>query len=351
VAVAYKDYYKTLGVEKSADGKAIKQAYRKLARKHHPDQHPGNRAAAERFKEINEAYEVLSDPEKRRRYDELGADWARYAEAGPGGFGARPGGAGPGGYRVHVDQSGDLGDFSEFFRTFFGDLGARESPFEGTEFETRGPFGAGGRARRGRDLETEVEITLEEALSGTRRTVVFQQLEPCGTCRGSGRQGSAPCGACGGAGQVARDHRVEVKVPAGVRDGSRVRAAGEGGAGAAGGTRGDLYLRVRVQPHPLFERREDDLHVELPVAVWEAALGAEVEVPTLRGKVTMKIPPETSSGRTFRLPGYGVPHVKGGRGDQYVRVRIVVPRELSARERALFEELRGLRPAPPREPA
>jgi DnaJ-class molecular chaperone len=130
-----------------------------------------------------------------------------------------------------------------------------------------------------------------------------------------------------------------------------VRAAGEGGSGGGGGTRGDLYLRVRVTPHPLFERREDDLHVELPLAVWEAALGAEVEVPTLRGKVTMKIPPETSSGRTFRLPGYGIPHVKGGRGDQYVRVRVVVPRDLSTRERALFEELRSLRPAPPRESA
>jgi DnaJ-class molecular chaperone len=146
---------------------------------------------------------------------------------------------------------------------------------------------------------------------------------------------------------------VEVRIPAGVRDGSRVRAAGEGGAGVGGGTRGDLYLRVRLAPHPLFERREDDLHVELPIAVWEAGLGAEVEVPTLRGKVSMKIPPETSSGRTFRLPGYGLPHVKGGgRGDQYVRVRVVLPRNLTAQERALFEQLRGLRRGDsPREPA
>jgi DnaJ-class molecular chaperone len=132
---------------------------------------------------------------------------------------------------------------------------------------------------------------------------------------------------------------------------SRVRAAGEGGAGAGGGIRGDLYLRVRVTPHALFERREDDLHVELPIAIWEAALGAEVEVPTLRGKVSMKVPPETSSGRTFRLPGYGLPHVKGGgRGDQFVRVRIALPRDLTGEERALFEQLRSLRPAPPREP-
>jgi DnaJ-class molecular chaperone len=350
VSVAYKDYYKTLGVEKTADAKAIKQAYRKLARKYHPDQNPGNKTAAERFKEINEANEVLSDPEKRRRYDELGADWARYADADPGaGFGGRPGAAGPGGYRVHVDQSGDLGDFSEFFRTFFGDLGgARGSRFEGVDFEDPGLFGARGRPRRGQDLETEVEITLEEAHAGARRAIEFQQLEPCATCRGSGRQGKEPCGTCGGSGQVARSHRVEVKIPAGVRDGSRVRAAGEGGTGA-GGRRGDLYLRVRVQPHPVFERRGDDVHVELPIAVWEAALGAEVEVLTLRGKVSMKIPPETSSGRTFRLPGYGLPQLKGGRGDQLVRVRLVLPRDLTPRERALFEELRGLRPTPPRE--
>jgi DnaJ-class molecular chaperone len=352
VAVTYKDYYQILGVSKTADAKAIKQAYRKLARKYHPDQNPGNTAAAERFKEINEANEVLSDPEKRQRYDTLGPDWARYAEGGPGGFGGQPGGAGPGGYRVHVDQSGDLGDFSEFFRTIFGDLGARRRPFEGVEFEDRGPFRAGGRGRRGGDLETEVEISLEEANAGTRRAVEFQELEVCGTCRGSGRQGKAPCPTCGGSGRVPRSNRVEVKIPAGVGDGTRVRAAGEGGAGAGGGTRGDLYLRVRVAPHPLFERREDDIHVEVPIAVWEAALGAEVEVPTLRGKVSMKIPSETSSGRTFRLPGYGLPHVKaGGRGDQLVRVRIVVPRDLTPRERALFEELRGLRPAPPREPA
>ncbi len=346
--ITYKDYYQILGVPKSADAKAIKQAYRKLARQYHPDQNPGNAQAAERFKEINEANEVLSDPEKRRRYDELGADWARYAEAGPGGFGGRPEG---GGFRVHVDQTGDLRDFSEFFRTFFGGAGGRADGFEGVDFEERSPFGGRGRSRRGQDLETEVEITLEEAHAGTRRTVEFQQLEPCDTCRGSGRQGKAACPTCGGAGRVPRDYRIEVTIPAGVRDGSRVRAAGEGGAGAGGGTRGDLYLRVRVLPHPVFERRQDDLHVELPLAVWEAALGAELEVPTLRGKVAMKIPPETSSGRTFRLPGYGMPHVKGGRGDEYVRVRIVMPRELSAKERALFEELRGLRPAPPREPA
>jgi molecular chaperone DnaJ len=351
VAVTYKDYYQILGVPKTADAKAIKQAYRKLARKYHPDQNPGNKAAAERFKEINEANAVLSDPDKRQRYDTLGPDWERYA-AGAGGFGGQPGAQGPGGYRVHVDQSGDLGGFSEFFRTIFGDLGARGRPFEDVEFDERGgPFRTSGRGRRGGDLETEVEISLEEAYAGTRRTVEFQELGVCGTCGGTGRQGKTACPTCGGSGQLPRTNRVEVKIPAGVRDGSRVRAAGEGGAGVGGGTRGDLFLRVHVAPHPLFERREDDLHVELPIAVWEAALGAEVAVPTLRGKVSMKIPPETSSGRTFRLPGYGMPHLRGNKGDQYVRVRIVVPTGLSSRERALFEELRSLRPTPPRDPA
>jgi DnaJ-class molecular chaperone len=352
VPVTYKDYYQILGVPKTADAKAIKSAYRKLARKHHPDQNPGNKAAADRFKEINEANEVLSDPEKRQRYDTLGPDWERYAAAGAGGFGGQPG-PGPGGYRVHVDQSGDLGDFSEFFRTIFGDLGARGhrgAPFEGVEFEDHGRFRTSSRGRRGGDLETEVEISLDEAYAGTRRAVEFEEFEVCGTCGGTGRQGKAACPTCGGSGRLPHTNRVEVKIPAGVRDGSRVRAAGEGGAGS-GGTRGDLYLRIHVTPHPLFERREDDLHVDVPVAMWEAALGAEVEVPTLRGKVSMKIPPETSSGRTFRLPGYGMPHLKGGKGDQYVRVRIVAPTGLSARERALFEELRSLRPPPPRDAA
>jgi DnaJ-class molecular chaperone len=347
MAVAYRDYYKILGVDRNADEKAIKQAYRRMARKHHPDLNPGNKAAAERFKEVNEAHEVLSDPEKRRRYDTLGPDWQRYAADGPGW------GGGDGGYRVHVEH-GDVGEFSDFFRTIFGDLGARArgraggldaDDLLGDVLRGRGRRGA----RRGDDLQTPVEISLEEAAQGTRRTIDFVREEPCATCGGSGRQEAGACATCGGSGQVGRPQRVEVRIPAGVRDGARVRAAGEGGAGAAGGPRGDLYLQVRVRPHPTFERREDDVHVDLPLAVWEAALGAEVEVPTLRGKVTMKIPAETPSGRTFRLPGYGLPHLRGGgQGDQLVRVKVVVPTGLSPRERELFEELRRLRPQPPR---
>lgn len=332
MAVQYKDYYKVLGVERNADAKAIKQAYRRLARKHHPDQNPGNKAAAERFKEANEAHEVLSDPDKRRRYDELGADWARYADAGfPGAGGPGPGG--PGGYRVHVERDGDVGDFSEFFRMFFGDRRAAgprggHGPAGAGEIDLEELLGGGtGRGRqrgaRGHDLETPVEVTLEEVLTGTSRTIEFETPE--------------------------RPHRLEVKIPAGVRDGSRVRVAGEGGAGSPGGPRGDLYLVVEVRRHAAFERRDDDVHVELPLAVWEAALGAEIEVPTLRGKVTMKVPPETSSGQTFRLRGQGLPRLRdGGRGDQLVRVKLVTPHGLSDRERALFEDLRRLRPQPPR---
>lgn len=347
MAVAYKDYYKVLGVEKTADARAIKQAYRRLARKYHPDQNPGSKTAAERFKEINEAHEVLSDPDKRRRYDELGADWARYADLGAPGPGRPPG---PGGFRVHVGRDADLGDFSEFFRTFFGE-GGPSGPFVDVEDLLGGRGGRESRRGvRGQDVETEVEVSLEEVVTGTLRPLQLTRAEGCEACGGRGRQGKAACATCGGAGQVLRTRRVDVRIPAGVREGSRVRASGEGEAGAGGGPRGDLFLRVRVRPHPGFERRDDDLVVELPVAVWEAALGGEVEVPTLRGKVSMKIPPETASGRVFRLPGYGVPHVKGGgRGDQLVRIRIVVPRDLTPRERALFEELRTLRPRPPRD--
>ncbi len=359
MAVAYKDYYKILGVEKTADAKTIKQAYRRLARKYHPDQNPGNKAAAERFKEANEAHEVLSDPAKRRRYDELGADWTRYAEGVPGGAGG-PGPPDFGGFRVHVGRDADLGDFSDFFRTFFGDLGVRTGPFRRAggdeEVDLGGVFGGRGGARgarwatRGEDFESAIEIGLEEAAQGTSRTVELEAPESCAGCGGTGRQGESVCSTCRGQGQTLRARRIEVKIPAGVRDGARVRAIGEGGGGSGGGARGDLYLRVHVRPHPVFERRADDIHVELPLAVWEAALGAEVAVPTLRGTVTMKVPPETASGRTFRLPGYGVPHVKGGaRGDQFVRVKVVLPKGLTARERALFEELRQLRPQPPRE--
>jgi DnaJ-class molecular chaperone len=348
MAVEFKDYYRILGVDRKADAKTIKSAYRRLARKYHPDVAKGK--DTERFKEINEAYEVLSDPEKRHRYDSLGPDWQRYAQAGPGG---QPGG----GFRV---EYGDESDFSDFFRTIFGDLGARmggsgRGPGRagrqrvGVDLQDLlGGFGGGPTGRGpGQDVEAQVEISLEEAFSGTRRTFSMELDEPCPTCRGAGNIGGKPCATCGGSGWQRVHRQVEVKIPAGVRTGQRVRVSGEGGTG--GGARGDLYLGVTVAPHSTFERKGDDLNVELPITAPEAALGATVEVPTLKGKVTMKIPPATSSGRTFRLPGYGMPRIKGGgAGDELVKVRIVMPTRLGDQERTLYEQLKALRTDNPR---
>jgi len=346
----FKDYYKTLGVERTADDKAIKTAYRKLARKYHPDVNRGN---AERFKEISEAYTVLSDPEKRKRYDTLGPDWERYAQAGTG-AGAGAGGRSPfEGRNVRFTQEGDAGGFSDFFRTIFGDVGGRAGAGRGgaTEFEFSdlgdlgGGFGpAGGR---GSDVEAGIELTLEEAFQGTRKAVSLELDEPCPECGGSGNVNRRPCPRCRGGGWVKATRNLDVKIPAGVDTGSRVRVAAEGAGGGRGDrrARGDLFLRVTVAPHPRFTRKGDDLEMDLPLPVTVAALGGEVSVPTLKGQVSMKIPAETSSGKTFRLPGYGMPHLKGGgAGDQYVKAQIVIPTGLSPREKELFQELKKLRP-------
>lgn len=339
MAVEFKDYYRILGVDRSADDKAIKSAYRKLARKYHPDVAKG-KDTGDKFHEVTEAYEVLSDPEKRRRYDTLGPDWQRYAQQPPGG---QPAGA-------HVEY-GDLGDFSEFFRTIFSDMGGSRGPGagRGTDLEDLlGGFSAGRqRIVRGHDVQANVTITLEEAYSGTRKTFEFDAEEPCPTCRGAGNAGGKPCATCHGSGWQRGGHELEVKIPAGVRTGQKVRVSGQGAGGA--GARGDLYLVVTVAPHREFERRGDDIHLSVPITAPEAALGVTLEIPTLRGKVSMKVPPATSSGRTFRLPGYGMPKLKGGgAGDQLVGVRIVMPAELTADEKALYEKLKALRSESPR---
>jgi DnaJ-class molecular chaperone len=343
MALEYKDYYKILGVDRKADEKVIKSAYRKLARKYHPDV-AKSKDAPDRFKEVTEAYEVLSDPEKRRRYDTLGPDWQRYAQAPhaqPGG-----GGTGPG---FHVEY-GDAEDFSDFFRSVFGDLGARTGRGGGRGggggFEDL--FGGGARrAQRGQDVQANVEISLDEAFHGTRKSFALETDEPCSVCHGAGNVGGKPCEQCHGTGWQRARHEVDVKIPAGVRTGQKVRVSGEGGG--QGAARGDLYLMVTVAPHRQFERRGDDLVVTLPITAPEAALGATLEVPTMRGKVSMKVPPATSSGRTFRLPGYGMPRIKGGgSGDQHVKVKIVMPSELTPEERELYEKLRALRSDSPR---
>jgi DnaJ-class molecular chaperone len=332
----YKDYYKVLGVPKGADEKSIKSAYRRLARKHHPDV---NKGSAERFKEISEAYNVLSDAEKKKRYDTLGPDWERYARSGAGPHAPFEG------QEVRFTGGGDAGGFSDFFRSIFGDISGggrarggsgdvRFSDLGGAEWGGGG-FGGG----KGSDVEAAIELSLEEAFGGTRKTISLELDEPCPTCGGAGHVNRKPCATCHGTGWAKGRRHLEVKIPAGVDTGSRVRMAGEGAQGSGGGN-GDLYLKVTVKPDPRFERKGDDLYVDLPVHVADAALGAEVSVPSLKGQVSMKIPPETSSGRVFRLPGYGMPHLKGsGAGDQYVRVQVQIPTGLSARERELFQEL------------
>ncbi len=326
----FKDYYQTLGVAKTVSDKELKQAYRKLARKHHPDVNPGDKSAESRFKEINEAYEVLGDPEKRRKYDELGANWRQYEQAqqqgqgfpggGPFGGGAPGGGAwninmgGPGGYRTMSEEEmhdlfGNEDPFSDFFKTFFGGGGGpREA---GGRRQARGP-----RAQKGRDIEHEVELTLEEAYHGATRRVSIKQ------------------------GGHARS--VDVRIPVGVKDGSRVRAAGEGESGGGGGASGDLYLRVRLKPHPVFERQGNDLHAKVSVPLTTAVLGGEAQVPTITGSVRLKIPETTQSGQVFRLKGHGMPAIgkPDDRGDLYATAEIQLPRVLTKEQRGLWEKLR-----------
>jgi DnaJ-class molecular chaperone len=302
----------------------------------HPDVSKG-KDSGQRFRELAEAYAVLSDPEKRRRYDTLGPDWERHAQPGPAGQ--------PGTGRV---EYADLGDFSEFFRTIFGDrgprAGARSGPGGRVDVDDwLGGFTGGGRAGRGQDFQANVAITLEEAYSGTRKSFEFDVEEPCPTCHGSGNVSGKPCATCHGSGWQRGRHEVDVKIPAGVRTGQKVRVSGQGAGG------GDLYLAVAVAAHREFERHGDDIHLTVPITAPEAALGVTLEIPTLRGKVSMKIPPGTSSGRTFRLPGYGMPKLKGGgHGNQLVTARIVMPADLRPEERELYEKLKALRGDSPR---
>jgi len=306
----YKDYYKVLGVKTDANAKAIKAAYRKLARKYHPDVNSGDEKSEARFKEINEAHEVLGDPEKRRRYDQLGSNWDAFNRGAPGG-GARPGA----GFRVEYQGLGGAGGggFSDFFRTFFSGGGVGGPGFDPGTFQG---FGGGEVYGPPRDAEGEVRLTLSEVLSGTSREVAV--------------------------GEGPDRRRVEVMIPPGVREGSRVRVAGAGGAGSRG-QRGNLYLRVRVVRDPRFERKGDDLATVVRVPLTTAVLSGQADVATLEGPVGIKIPAGTPVGRVFRLKGKGLPRLGQAetRGDILASLEVELPDELSDRQRELFEELRG----------
>lgn len=302
MAVSYKDYYKLLGVERGTKTEEISKAYKKLARKYHPDLNPGDKQAEEKFKEINEAYEVLKDPEKRKLYDQLGPNWQHGQQ-----FQGEPG------YEnVHFTFNGksfDGSGFSDFFETLFG--GAAAGGGRGANFGPD-PFGGfSSRPRRGRDVEAELPLSLEEASSGGRRTVTLQMPQGPKT--------------------------LEVNVPAGIREGAKLRLAGQGDP-APGGTPGDLFLRVRYLPHPQFKVEGENLHCDVPLAPWEAVLGAKVAVPTLEGQVELSIPAGSSSGRKFRLRGKGLGSGVN-RGDLLARVMIKVPAQLSAEERELWQKL------------
>jgi DnaJ-class molecular chaperone len=320
----FKDYYATLGVTKASSEKEIKQAFRKLARKYHPDVNPGDKQSETRFKELNEAYEVLGDPAKRKKYDELGANWRMYeqaeAQGGPNPFAGQWNvntGGGRGGFHTMTQQEmedlfGDANPFSDFFTTFFGGTATGAG-------DSRRAARGRGRQRAGRDVEHEIELTLEDAYHGSTRRL---SLKHDGHAR-----------------------TVDVRIPPGVTDGSRVRVAGEGEHGAGGASSGDLYLRVRLAPHPEFERKGRDLYVKVPVPVTTGVLGGEAEVPTLTGKpVRLRIPPLTQNGQVFRLKGYGMPKVgrPDDKADLYARVEVQLPTDLSDAEREHYEALARL---------
>jgi curved DNA-binding protein len=340
MAVKTRDYYEVLGVGRGASTDEIKTAYRKLARKFHPDLNPGDKAAEERFKELQEAYDVLSDEENRKLFDKYGENWRAVKQGG----GPPP----PGWEGAHTTRGPQGGGF-DFSGFDFGGGAEGFDIFEEMFGRAQGGRRRGRRPARGEDVEAQLELSLEEAHRGVRRTLRMQVAEICPTCNGTGVvKDDKTCETCGGAGQVLKPKTLEVNIPAGVRDGSTVRLAGQGGAGLNGQQPGDLYLHIRLRPHPVFTVKSDDLEIELPIAPWEAVLGTRVEVPTIDGKVELTIPPGAQSGQRLRLRGQGLNKRRGGRGDEYVRLKIVVPKEITAEERRLWEELRQVSRFDPR---
>jgi DnaJ-class molecular chaperone len=330
--MAKRDYYEVLGTTRGAGDEEIRSAYRRLARKYHPDLNPGNKQAEAHFKEINEAYEVLSDPEKRKAYEQFGPDFAHFRAGAGAGAGPGPG-AGPGGFRYTWTGEGSPFDDAVFeafggggggegagiFEELFSRLGGRAG---------RGPRGAGRAGLRGQDAEAPIDVSFEQAVKGATTSLTVQRPAEDGSMR---------------------PERLEVRIPPGVRDGQRLRLRGKGSPGMGGAPAGDLYLVIRVGPHPYFRREGQDIYIDVPISVSEAALGATVEVPTIHGRTAVRIPPGTASGTRLRLKGQGAGDAQGiGRGDQYCVIKIVPPQELGDEQRKIFERLRGIEAGNPR---
>ncbi len=355
-----RDYYEVLGVQKGASDAELKKAYRNLAKKYHPDVNPGNKEAEAKFKEANEAYEVLSDPQKRSRYDQFG-----HAGTDPNGFGG-----GAGGF-----SDFDFGGIGDIFETFFGGSGFGG----GRSRSKRGP-------QKGADIKYSMEISFEEAAFGIEREINVSRMEVCSKCTGTGAKPGTnastcqhcngtgqvqikqntpfgqfintktcdvckgegkiitdPCPACNGKGKLRNNVKLKINVPAGIDDGQTISLRGEGDPGSKGGPNGDLFLNIRVRPHPLFKRQGNDVVCEVPITFTQAALGAELEVPTLDGKVKYTVPEGTQTGSVFRLKGKGIPFLRGnGRGDQYVKVNIDVPKKLNEKQKAILKEFAEL---------
>lgn len=339
----FKDYYQVLGVPRSATGKDVKSAYRKLARKFHPDVNPGDSEAEKRFREINEAYEVLGNEENRKKYDELGARWKQGASGG-----WPPGGGGAGGQAVDFDLNDLFAHFgaaggggpsghSSFFDAFFGGMGGGQAG----GFR-QGGFGGRSAGRTGSDVEAVAEISLEEAFRGTTRQVSLDRPTPCPTCGGRGRSETGFCPTCRGQGQVLAPRTLDVRIPAGVTDGSKIRIRNEGQPGMGGGPSGNLYLQVKLRREPGWEVKGHDLHRDLRIPLYDAVLGGEVSFQGPGGStLSLKIPPESQNGRQFRLTGQGLPRSKGAAGDLYVRLQVELPTRLTDEQRELFRRLAG----------
>lgn len=366
------DFYEILGVDRDASAEEIKKSYRRLAREYHPDVNPGDKEAEARFKEISQAYQTLKDPEKRRKYDQFGEAWEQAQHTGQ---------WQQGDFREFINQQYGAGTFRDIFGDLFGDMaGGRGFTFTTGRSRIRPEPGP----TRGQDVEYELPVSFEEAVHGAEKQISLTLADRCPECEGMGGE-TQTCPACGGSGQAqsgggffnlgaacpqchgtgqvvttrcrtcrgtgesSRSRRITVKVPAGVETGSKVRVRGEGGRGIAGAPPGDLILNIRVQPHPVFRREGDDIHMELPVTFTEAALGARVRVPTIDGNVTMTIPEGTQSGDQLRLKGRGVKHLNSaGRGDQYVEISVKVPEKLSSEQRNMLRQFDETWKADPR---